>query len=77
MEKELKAYVIDFNNTGFDCEGADRQGNHKAIIKEAKKMGTVYSLYGLQEAINNDEIAFDNAYVYFIYNTGEPIKPII
>jgi hypothetical protein len=77
MKKELRAYVIDLNNTDFDSRQAEREGNFDIIIDEAERMGNVYSLYGLQEAINNDEICFENAYVHFIYNTGEPIKPIL
>ncbi len=69
LSKRLRVYIIDANE--FEFRKAEQEANYKAIVNEAEKEGTVYSLYGFQEAINNDEIAFDNSFVFFAYITPD------
>lgn len=63
MTNEPKVYVIDCS-TGFDFRGMERLGNYEAIMVKAEELGTVYSLYGFQEALNNEELNLNNAFVY-------------
>lgn len=73
MKKEIRAYVV--NADKFDFRNAEMDADYKSIMNEAEKEGTVYSLYGFQEALNCEELSLDNSYVLIAYNTGEPIAP--
>lgn len=67
MTNDPKVYIIDCS-TGFDFRGMEYSENYGAIMEKAEELGTVYSLYGFQEALNSEELNLDNAFVY-ISNT--------
>ena len=61
--KELKVYVIDCNETDFEFREAEAKKDYDAIMTEAEKIGSVYSLGGFQEAINSEELILENSFI--------------
>lgn len=64
MTNEPKVYVIDCVVHEFDFREREFQGDYEAIMAKAEELGTVYSLCGFQEALNNEELNLNNAFVY-------------
>lgn len=63
--EEIKVYVIDLDKTDFDFREAESNGDYDDIMDEAERLGTVYSLQGFQEALNNEELFLDNSFILF------------
>ena len=61
--KETKVYIIDCSQTDFDFRNAEREGKEEAIIDEAIKNGTVYSLQQFQDLSNDEELYLDNSFI--------------
>ena len=59
---EVRVYVINCD-TDFDFRKAEGDKKYSAIISKAEELGTVYSLQGFQEAINNAELWLDNSFI--------------
>lgn len=59
----MKVYVCDCSGNDFDFRGKEHKADYKAIMDQAKKLGTVYSLQAFQEAINDEELFLDNAFI--------------
>lgn len=56
-ENEQRVYVL-------DASRVNNRTTEKFIMKKAEELGTVYSLQGFQDAINNNELYLDNSYIY-------------
>ncbi len=62
--KEIRVYIIECKEDYFGFRKYEGNKNLEPIKKEAEKRGTVYSLYGFQEAVNNEEIGvLTNSYI--------------
>lgn len=71
MTNEPKVYVIECSECGgFDFREYERMGNYDAIMDKAEELGTVYSLLGFQEALNDEELSLNNCFIY-ISNKNE------
>lgn len=71
MNSKTKIYVFDcsLDKEGFDFRTAERNADvdiayHNILIDEAEQRGSVYSLQGFQEAINNEELDLSNSFIY-------------
>ncbi len=66
MAEEIKVYVI---NASEDKASSVRDWEHgeeyNKIVDLAEELGTVYSLQGFQDAINDEELFLDNSWIYF------------
>ncbi|MBW2968818.1 hypothetical protein KY314_01735 [Candidatus Woesearchaeota archaeon] len=62
MLKEKRVYVIECRHN-FDFRKEEQKGNLEAIMSEAEKRGSVYSLQGFQDAINNEELVLTNSFI--------------
>ena len=54
--KDIRVYVIDCNATEFDFRMAEEEGDEESIMQEAERLGSVYSLKGFQNAVNDEEL---------------------
>lgn len=63
MTKEKRVYVIDCDDD-FEFREAELEGNYNSIMDKAEELGTVYSLRGFQNAVNNDEVNLSNSFIY-------------
>lgn len=68
MKKEMFVYVLDCGEVGehendFEFRQLERVGNYEAIVYEAEKRKSVYSLEDFQEAINNEELDLSNSFI--------------
>ena len=61
--KEIRIYMVAAGGE-FDFLTAMAKGDTDSIIDQAESTGSVYSLQGFQDAINNDEINVVDTYVY-------------
>lgn len=59
--KEPRVYVINLIESDIDFRGSGEE----AIIEEAERLGSIYSLEGFEHALNSDELSLNNSYVYF------------
>jgi hypothetical protein len=59
---EVRVYVINCD-TDFDFRKAEGDKKYNTIITKAEELGTVYSLQGFQEAINNEELSLINSFI--------------
>lgn len=74
--KETKVFVCDLymieSISNVNAESISNwngdEDEAKEFIEVAKKEGDVYSLQGFQNALNNDELFFDESYVYITNN---------
>lgn len=63
--KEPRVYVINLSETKFNFREAEYRGNFEAIITEAERLGSVYSLEGFEERINDEVLQnFSNTFIY-------------
>jgi hypothetical protein len=63
MKKEVKVYVIDCSQTKFDFRYAEQIGEYDKIKDEAERLGSVYSLEGFQDAINDEDLFLNNSFI--------------
>ena len=65
-KKEIKVYVLEcsFDEGAFDFRGSEKKADYEAIMTEAENRGTVYSLQGFQNAINDEALSLDNSFIY-------------
>ena len=65
MEKETRVYVINCNETEFEFRKAEEEykKNLNAIKDEAEKLGSVYSLSGFQNAINDESLDLGTSFI--------------
>ena len=59
-DHEPRVYVVNLNDTDF-------QFNYKhpeKCMDEAEKLGSVYSLIGFQNAINNEELSLNCSFIF-------------
>lgn len=63
-DKEVRIYVIDMGNSEFEFRAREEEKDFNAIMDEAERLGSVYSLKGFQEAINNQDLELGNAFIY-------------
>ena len=62
--KEIKVYVINADMCdGF--RGWELKKQYNKIMDKAEELGSVYSLQGFQEAVNNEELNLENSFIYF------------
>ena len=61
----IRVYVISCCETDFDFRSAESRGDLEAIKDEAERIGSVYSLRGFQEAINDDSLFLSESFVLF------------
>ena len=62
MEKEKRVYVINCDYH-FNFRGAEQIGDHETIKSKAEEIGSVYSLGGFQDAINDEELILTNSFI--------------
>jgi len=62
--KETRVYVLDCSTNDFDFRGKELAGDYEAIMTEAEKRGTVYSLEGFENDINDEELDLNNSFIY-------------
>lgn len=63
MAKEKKVYVIFLDEAeGFDFRWYERRGEYDVIMAKAEELGSVWSLEGFEDALNNEDIVLDNAF---------------
>jgi hypothetical protein len=73
---ETKVYVLDCGwetkgDSHFDFRTLERtRSGEEKIMREAEKRGSVYSLLGFQNAVNDEELSLDNSFI-FIYPKKE------
>ena len=71
--REIRVYLVDANDD-FDFAEYEASGDYQAIIDYAERKGSVYSLKGFMDALNNEEADdLTNTWILICYNTGEPI----
>jgi hypothetical protein len=63
MKKEVKVYIIDCSQTKFDFRGAEQIGEYDKIKDEAERLGSVYSLEGFQDSINDEDLFLNNSFI--------------
>jgi hypothetical protein len=64
MKKEIRVYVV---NCGDSDLGTWELTRHKEkFMQEAEKLGSVYSLQGFQNAINDEELNLVNSFILII-----------
>ena len=62
MPKELKVYVLECDDD-FDFRYYEHRADYEPIMARAEEKGTVYSLQGFQDAINDEDLFLDNAFI--------------
>lgn len=62
MKKETRVYVINCENN-FDFRHAEQFGEEEKIIDKAEELGSIYSLSGFQNAINDEELDLTNSFI--------------
>jgi hypothetical protein len=62
-KKEIRVYVINNHDTEFLFRVAEDQKRFNDIKDEAERLGSVYSLNGFQEAMNNQDIELGNSFI--------------
>lgn len=65
---EPRVYVIDASDDEVDFRQAERDKDYKAIISRAENIGSVYSIQGFQDALNDETLCLDNSFVYISGN---------
>ena len=63
--KEIKVYVIDCERSDFGFREAEMEADYEGIMNEAERLGSVYSLEGFQDALNDEELFLHNSFVLF------------
>jgi hypothetical protein len=70
MTKEIKVYICDLadvdsllNPKHFNFKELEKKKKYKEIMAHAELHGTIYSLQGFQNAINNEELDLGNAFI--------------
>jgi len=58
-----KIYLINIHDSKLPINQDYIDNNKNKVKKEAKKLGTVYSLKSFQEAFNNDDFYQDNTFI--------------
>jgi len=62
--KEIRVYVIDLNDeTDLQFRKLERAKEYDRIKDEAERLGSVYSLKGFQEAINNETLDLTSSFI--------------
>jgi hypothetical protein len=64
MEKEKKVYVVDMSVSSLSFGAEEIEKNSEIFMTEAEKLGSVYSLHGFQEALNNEELDLYASYIF-------------
>lgn len=60
---DIRVYVIDASED-FDFRGSEYKADYDAIMDKAEELGTVYSLQGFQEAVNDEELELSNSFIF-------------
>lgn len=68
----IKVYVTSCDDENFDFRGLEFEGEYDKIIDYSEEKGQVYSLYGFQEALNDEDLELSNSFV-LITCCGKPI----
>jgi len=63
MKKEIRVYVINCDKTDFNFREKEHWGNLSAIMDEAERLGSVYSLSYFQDCINNQDLDLSNSFI--------------
>ena len=63
MKKEIRVYVINCDESDLYFKDKERQGDLNAIIEEAERLGSVYSLSYFQDCINNQDFDLSNSFI--------------
>jgi len=61
--KEKRVYIINVGDTEFNFRDAEAEGNLDAIKTEAESLGSVYSLKGFQNAVNDEWLDLGNSFI--------------
>ena len=62
-QKEKRVYVINASECD-DFRDWEQLGEEEKIMTKAEELGTVYSLEGFQEAINNEDLDLSNSWIF-------------
>jgi len=60
--KEKRVYVINCD-VDFNFREYEQRGEYDPIKDKAEELGTVYSLEGFQEAINDEDLSLINSFI--------------
>lgn len=62
---EKRVYVINLSEVAmdFDFNELERNGEYERIMRMGELLGSVYSLEGFQNAINNEELDLSNSFI--------------
>ena len=60
---EPKVYVLDAKEV-WDFRDLEHKGDFDKIMSKAEELGTVYSLQGFQDAVNDEELNLNNSFIY-------------
>lgn len=64
--EEIKVYIIDASEKkASSVRDWEYTGDYEKIISLAEELGTVYSLRGFQDAINDEDLDLNNSWIYF------------
>ena len=65
MKKEIRVYITncDCEDEKYNFRDCERFGEYDKIKDKAEELGTVYSLEGFQEAVNNEEVDLSNSFI--------------
>ena len=63
MKNEIRVYVISCLED-FDFKRAEKQQDYDLIKNIAEELGTVYSLRGFQEAVNNAVVNVNDSFIF-------------
>ena len=61
-KKEAMVYIIDCDECD-DFRDWEMKGENEKIMEKAEQLGTVYSLQGFQNAVNDQELTLDNSFI--------------
>ncbi len=64
---EKKVYVLNVT-TESQFRDWETKGEYNKIMDRAEDLGTVYSLQGFQDALNDEQLNLDNSFIYITDN---------
>lgn len=62
--KEKRVYIIDCSKSEIDFRAKEQVGDYEAIMTEAERLGTVYSLDYFVSEVNDENINLNNSFIY-------------
>jgi len=64
QSQEPRVYVLDCAKSTIDFRTEEYKSNFTAIMEEAERLGTVYSLMRFEEDMNDEELDLSNSFIY-------------